>query len=82
MEQTREKCSFQKQIIFSSPYMVRVSIPDLNIRRGPGTSYQKTGKFTGVGIFTVVEESDGWGLLKACQEKRDGWISLSFTTRI
>ncbi len=28
------------------------------------------------------QESDGWGLLKAYQEKRDGWISLAFTTRI
>ena len=45
-------------------------------------TYPKTGKFTGVGIFTVVEEKDGWGLLKAYQEKRDGWISLAFTTRI
>ena len=52
------------------------------IRRGPGKSYPKTGKFTGVGVFNVVEESDGWGLLKAYQEKRDGWISLAFTTRI
>ncbi len=24
----------------------------------------------------------GQGLLKAYQEKRDGWISLAFTTRI
>ena len=76
------KVQFMESLTFSAPYMVRVSIPDLNIRRGPGTSYPKTGKFTGVGIFTIVEESDGWGLLKAYQEKRDGWISLAFTTRI
>lgn len=62
--------------------MVRVSISDLNIRKGPGTGYAKTGKFTGVGVFTIVEESDGWGLLKAYEEKRDGWISLNFTVRI
>ena len=76
------KVQFMESLTISAPYMVRVSIPDLNIRRGPGTSYPKTGKFTGVGIFTVVEEKDGWGLLKAYQEKRDGWISLAFTTRI
>ena len=76
------KVQFMESITLSAPYMVRVSIPDLNIRKGPGTSFQKTGKFTGVGIFTVVEEKDGWGLLKAYAEKRDGWISLSFTTRI
>ena len=76
------KVQFMESLTLSAPYMVRVSIPDLNIRRGPGTSYPKTGKFTGVGVFTVVEEKDGWGLLKAYQEKRDGWISLAFTTRI
>ena len=76
------KVQFVESLTLSAPYMVRVSIPDLNIRRGPGTSYPKTGKFTGVGIFTIVEESNGWGLLKAYEEKRDGWISLAFTTRM
>ena len=76
------KVQFVESLTLSAPYMVRVAIPDLNIRRGPGTSYPKTDKFTGVGIFTVVEEKDGWGLLKAYAEKRDGWISLAFTTRI
>ena len=76
------KVQFMESLTLSAPYMVRVAIPDLNIRRGPGTSYPKTGKFTGVGIFTIVEESDGWGLLKAYQEGCNGWISLAFTTRI
>ena len=55
---------FMESLTLSAPYMVRVSIPDLNIRRGAGTSYLKTGKFTGAGIFTVVEEKDGWGCSK------------------
>ena len=76
------KVQFMESLTLSAPYMVRVSIPDLNIRRGPGKSYPKTGKFTGVGVFSIVEEKDGWGLLKAYQEKRNGWISLAFTTRI
>ena len=76
------KVQFMESLILSAPYTVRISIPDLNIRRGPGTDFSKTGKFTGVGIFTIVEEKDGWGLLKAYAEKRDGWISLAFTTRI
>ena len=53
------KVQFMESLTLSAPYMVRVSIPDLNIRRGPGTSYPKTGKFTGVGVFTVVEEKGG-----------------------
>ena len=76
------KVQFMESLTLSAPYMVRVSIPDLNIRRGPGTSYPKTGKFTGVGVFNIVEEKDGWGLLKAYAEKRNGWISLAFTTRM
>lgn len=69
------------------PYKVRVSIPDLNIRKGPGTDYGKTGKYTGIGVFTIVEESDGkgasrWGLLKAYANNRDGWVSLDHAERI
>lgn len=30
-----------------SPYLVEVTATDLNIRKGPGTNYGKTGKFTG-----------------------------------
>lgn len=68
-----------------TPYTVQVKIKDLYIRKGPGTNYAK-GKFTGIGIFTIVDEEDGrgatkWGLLKSYAEKRDGWISLDFTTR-
>ena len=69
------------------PYLVRVSIPDLNIRYGPGTDHAKIGKYTGTGNFTIVEEADGegaskWGLLKSYKEKRDGWISLDCAVRM
>ena len=65
------------------PYMVRVTITDLNIRKGPGTNYDKTGKYTGVGAFTIVEEANGegatrWGRLKSGA----GWISLDYANRI
>ena len=81
------KVQFMESLTLSAPYMVRVAIPDLNIRRGPGTGYAKTGRYTGVGNFTIVEEADGkgasrWGLLKAYEEKRDGWISLDHAVRI
>ena len=79
------------KVIYSNdtftPYLVRVSIEDLNIRRGPGTDYDKTGKYTGKGAFTIVEEAEGkgaslWGLLKSYQKNRDGWISLDYTERV
>lgn len=64
-------------------YRVRVRIPDLNIRKGPGTDYEKTGKFTGVGVFSIVAEAAGegaekWGKLRSGA----GWISLDFAKRI
>ena len=37
------------------PFLVKVSITDLNIRTGPGTDHAKTGKFTGIGVFTIVD---------------------------
>ena len=61
-----------------SPYLVRVSIDDLNIRTGPGTSYSRTGEYTGKGVFTIVQEQDGWGKLKSGA----GWISLTYTTKL
>ncbi|HNZ49715.1 MAG TPA: glucosaminidase domain-containing protein, partial [Candidatus Hydrogenedentes bacterium] len=71
----------------SVPYTVKVTISDLNIRKGPGTNYAKTGKYTGKGVFTIVEESagsgstKGWGLLKSYQKNRDGWVSLEYATK-
>ena len=69
------------------PYLVRVEIPDLNIRTGPGTDYDEAGEYTGIGTFTIVEEADGkgagkWGLLKSGSVKRNRWISLDFATKI
>jgi hypothetical protein len=67
----------------SLPYRVRVSITDLNIRKGPGTNYARTGKYTGKGVFTIVAESSGtgaskWGKLKS----GSGWISLDYAKKI
>lgn len=66
------------------PFTVKVSISDLNIRKGPGTDYAKTGKFTGKGVFTIVEVQSGqgatagWGRLKYGA----GWISLDYGAKI
>ena len=60
------------------PFLVKVSIPDLNIRKGPGTEFARTGQFTGIGVFTIVEVSGNWGKLKSGA----GWISLNYATRI
>ena len=64
-------------------YKVQIDIANLNIRKGPGTNYDKTGQFTGKGIFTIVQESKGkgatlWGKLKSGA----GWISLDFAKKL
>ena len=66
------------------PFLVRVSISNLNIRKGAGTNYARTGKYTGKGIFTITEvkpgqgSDAGWGRLKSGA----GWISLDYAKRI
>ena len=65
-------------------FKVRISVPDLNIRSGPGTNYAATGRFTGAGVFTITAvqsgqgSSNGWGKLKSGA----GWIALDYAKRI
>lgn len=64
-----------------TPYLVRVTIPDLYIRKGPGTNYGKNG-FIKPGVYTIVEERTGagaskWGKLKSGA----GWISLDYAKK-
>lgn len=63
------------------PYNVRIEIPNLRIRKSPNCEIVcKNGKevYTGVGIFGIVEEKDGWGKLKSGA----GWICLNYTKKV
>ena len=66
------------------PFLVKVSVPDLNIRKGAGTDTVKTGKYTGIGCFTIMEvksgkgSDSGWGRLKSGA----GWISLDYCEKM
>ena len=74
----------QNDIDSHTTFKVKVSIPNLNIRKGPGTNFDKTGKFTGKGVFTITEviegkgSKSGWGKLKSGA----GWICMDYTTKI
>lgn len=61
-----------------SPYKVKVTASALNYRKGPGVSYAINGTITDRGIYTIVEESNGWGKLKSGA----GWINLKYTSRV
>ena len=56
------------------PYLVRVTVSDLNIRKGPGVSYGTRGHIQ-PGVYTIVEEQNGFGKLKSGA----GWIALNMT---
>lgn len=66
------------------PFRVKISIRNLNIRKGPGTNYSRTGSYTGIGVFTIVDvqsgqgSDTGWGKLKSGA----GWISLDYTKKL
>lgn len=60
------------------PYQVKVTAVALNYRKGPGTNYARNGVIRDKGIYTIIEEKDGWGKLKSGA----GWIALEYTQKI
>lgn len=63
------------------PYTVRVTVSNLNIRKGPGTNYPSAG-YIKPSVYTITEEVSGkgatkWGKLKSGV----GWISLDYATK-
>lgn len=59
-------------------YKVKVTATALNVRKGPGTGYAITTTIRDKGVYTIVQEQDGWGKLKSGA----GWIKLSYTTKV
>lgn len=79
-----EICENKAEIKTDDSFSVRVDIDYLNIRKGPGKDYDRTGNYTGKGVFVITEVKDGvgstagWGRLKS----GEGWISLEYATRV
>ena len=65
------------------PFLVKVSISDLNIRSGAGTNFARV-QFCPTGVYTIMEvragkgSKAGWGRLKS----GIGWLSLDFCQRV
>ena len=82
-----QKCTILDTVKDQS-FKIKVDISALRIRKGPGSGEEFIGKYTGIGIFTIVEvqkgpgSEAGWGLLKSYEKDRDGWISLDYATRL
>lgn len=60
------------------PVKVKVTATVLNIRKGPGTSHAVVGTIEDQGVYTIMEESGGWGRLKSGA----GWIFMAYTKKI
>jgi hypothetical protein len=66
----------------AEPFLVRVSINNLNIRTGPGTNYGRV-SYCPPGAYTIVELSNGPGASRWGRLKSDiGWIALDYTVVI
>jgi uncharacterized protein YgiM (DUF1202 family) len=59
-------------------FRVKVTASVLNIRKGAGASYPLMGRITNKGIYTIVEEKNGWGKLKSGA----GWIHLGYVKKL
>ena len=59
-------------------YKVRVTADALNIRDGAGTNYKINGCITDKGVYTIIEEKNGFLKLKSGA----GWIRANYTQKI
>lgn len=79
-----EVCEPKAEVKVDNSFSVKVDIDYLNIRKGPGMDCERTGNYTGKGVFVISEVKDGngsaagWGRLKS----GEGWISLDYATRV
>ena len=79
-----KKLNTKSEVKETVPFKVYIPITNLNIRRAAGINAAKTGKYTGKGVFTIVEvrsgkgSDKGWGKLKSGV----GWIALDYVEKI
>lgn len=72
------KCVYPEAQKTTEGYLVEVTANNMYVRKGPGLSYKTTTSVKKKEVFTIVEESNGWGKLKSGA----GWIRLHYTKRL
>ena len=60
--------------VVNKSYRVKVTHPSLRIRRAPNTQAEVVGLITDEGIYTILDEVNGWGMIE-----ENKWIMLSYT---
>ena len=53
-------------------FLVRITTDSLNIRKGPGTSYDIVGTVKKNEVYTIIKINGSWGYLKS----KVGWINM------
>ncbi len=66
--------NYTVKIVREKAVKVRVKVTELNMRTGPGSSYKSKGKVK-PGVYTIVNQKNGWGKLKS----NGYWIALEYT---
>lgn len=64
------------------PYIVKVTTYRLNFRSAPGTHGKVIGQIKQDERYTIVDEENGWGLLKSYAKNRNGWINLDYAAKV
>ena len=59
-------------------FLVKVTATSLNVRKGPGTSYEVTTQIKKDQVFTITEVQGDWGKLKSGA----GWIHLGYVVKV
>jgi uncharacterized protein YraI len=77
-ENTSNTTASASSTVSTGNFVVKVTTSLLNIRKGPGVSYDITGSVKKGEVFTIVETQNGWGKLKSGA----GWISLGYTEKL
>lgn len=60
--------------VIDKSYNVKVMHPSLRIRHAPNTQAEVVGLITDQGIYTILDEVNGWGMIG-----ENKWIMLSYT---
>ena len=60
--------------VIDKSYNVKVIHPSLRIRHAPNTQAEVVGLITDQGIYTILDEVNGWGMIG-----ENKWIMLSYT---
>lgn len=60
----------------SQSFLVEIICNELNIRQSADFNSKVVGTVKKGGVYTIIEESNGLGLLKSYATNRNGWISM------